>query len=138
MKSNKNLLFSLNTLGHGPSNPILLRLLLTDSYTKADFGYTTSDVFINGGWIKIAQETFIEDAVTLARYPLLRAEGITIAPALKEFKSKKDWQYFSLYFQPIPQKNCTIHIIEAIEATVNDFNYYNIEIEIAAGVGVLI
>jgi hypothetical protein len=62
---------------------------------------------------------------------MTNATGITIAPALRNFESKKDWQYFSLFFPPIKQKDMLINIIEELNGTNNDFNYYNIELKIA-------
>ena len=92
IKNNKKLVFHLNMLGHGESNPILLRINLFPELTKIDFGYITTDKYYNGGWIKISPDTFIEDTVTKERYTLTNATGITIAPAKRNFESKKDWQ----------------------------------------------
>ena len=129
IKKNKKLVFNLNVIGHGESNPILLRISLYPDVTKIDFGYVTTDKYDKGGWIKIAPETFIENTVTKERFVLTNAVGITIAPAKRNFESKKDWQYFSLYFPPIPQKDCTLNIIEIIKGNKNDFNYYNVPIK---------
>jgi hypothetical protein len=129
IKKNKKLVFNLNVIGHGESNPILLRISLYPEITKIDFGYVTTDKYDNGGWIKIAPETFIENTVTKERFVLTNAVGITIAPAKRNFESKKDWQYFSLYFPPIPQKDCILNIIEIIKGNKNDFNYYNVPLK---------
>jgi hypothetical protein len=129
IKKNKKLVFNLNVIGHGESNPILLRISLYPDVTKIDFGYVTTDKYDNGGWIKIAPETFIENTVTKERFVLTNAVGITIAPEKRNFESKKDWQYFSLYFPPLPQKDCTLNIIEIIKGNKNDFNYYNVPLK---------
>ena len=129
IKKNKKLVFNLNVIGHGESNPILLRISLYPDVTKIDFGYVTTDKYDNGGWITIAPETFIENTVTKERFVLTNAVGITIAPAKRNFESKKDWQYFSLYFPPLPQKDCTLNIIEIIKGNKNDFNYYNVPLK---------
>ena len=129
IKKNKKLVFNLNVIGHGESNPILLRISLYPDATKIDFGYVTTDKYDNGGWIKIAPETFIENTVTKERFVLTNAVGITIAPEKRNFESKKDWQYFSLYFPPLPQKDCTLNIIEIIKGNKNDFNYYNVPLK---------
>lgn len=129
IKNNKKLVFNLNLEGHGESNPILLRISLYPEFTKIDFGYLTSDKYNNGGWIKISPDTFIENTVTKERFVLTNAVGITIAPAKRNFESKKDWQYFSLYFPAIPQKECSLNIIEKIKGNKNDFNYYNIPLK---------
>jgi hypothetical protein len=134
IKNNKKLVFNLNMFGHGESNPVLLRINLFPEFTKVDFGYTTSDKYYNGGWIKISPDTFIEDTVTKERYTLTNATGITIAPAKRNFESKKDWQYFSLFFPPIKQKDTLINIIEKVKGNKNEFNYFNIELKMADGI----
>ena len=129
IKKNKKLVFNLNIIGHGESNPILLRISLYPEITKIDFGYVTTDKYNYGGWIKIAPETFIENTVTKERFVLTNAVGITLAPAKRNFESNKDWQYFSLYFPALPQKDCTLNIIEKIKGNKNDFNYYNVPLK---------
>jgi len=130
IKKNKKLVFNLNIIGHGESNPILLRISLYPEITKIDFGYVTTDKYNYGGWIKIAPETFIENTATKERFVLTNAVGITLAPAKRNFESNKDWQYFSLYFPAIPQKDCILNIIEKIKGNKNDFNYYNVSLKI--------
>lgn len=137
IKKDKNLLFLLNKLGHGASNPILLRISLFPELTKMDFGYTTTEKYDYGGWIKISPNTFIENSVSKKRYTMTNAAGITIAPELRNFESKKDWQYFSLFFPPIPQKDCVLNIIEIEEGTPNDFNYHNIALKMVDGIEIL-
>ncbi len=134
IKKDKNLVFHYNILGHGESNPLLLRISLLPELTKIDFGYITTEKYDNGGWIKISPDTFIEDVVTKERYILTNAVGIAIAPAKRNFESKKDWQYFSLVFPPIKQKDTVINIIEKVNGNKNDFNYYNIELKMADGI----
>ncbi len=136
-KNNKKLLFHLNLFGHGESNPKLLRINLFPEYTKIDFGYITTDKYDNGGWIKISPDTFIENVQTKIRYTLTNAEGITIAPAKHNFESTKDWRYFSLFFPLIPQKDCSLNIIEKENGTKNDFNYYDVSLNMADGVEVI-
>lgn len=137
IKNNKKLVFHLNMLGHGESNPILLRINLFPELTKIDFGYITTDKYNNGGWIKISPDTFIENVETKERYIMTNAVGITIAPAKRNFESKKDWQYFSLFFPPMKQKDNTINIIEIENGSKNDFNYYNVSLKMEDGVEVL-
>ena len=137
IKNNKKLVFHLNVLGAGESNPILLRIHLFPEFTKIDFGYVTTDLYDKGGWIKIAPETFIENVATKERFIMTNAIGITVAPALRNFESKKDWQYFSLHFPPMKQKDCTLNIIEIENGNKNDFNYYDIELKMVDGVEAL-
>ena len=130
-KNTKKILFQLNRMGHSETNPILLRMLLTPEYTKVDFGYTTTNKYIRGGWIKMAKDTFIENVEIKKRYKMIKASGITIAPQKLNFQSNKDWQYYSLYFEPMEQKDAVINLIEIENGTPNDFNYYNIEINLS-------
>jgi hypothetical protein len=136
-KKDKKLVFHFEKFGHGEANPILLRINLFPEFTKVDFGYVTTDKYIYGGWIKISPNTFIENVETKERFVLTHAVGITIAPAKRNFESKKDWQYFSLFFPPIKQTNCNINIVEKINGNKNDFNYYAIELKMEDGLEVL-
>jgi hypothetical protein len=135
-KNTKKILFQLNVLGHSETNPILLRMLVTPEFTKVDFGYTTTNKYIRGGWIKMAKETFIENVATKKRYKMIKASGITIAPQKHNFQSNKDWQYYSLFFEPIEQKDAIINLIEKEKGTKNDFNYYNIKLKLENGIEV--
>lgn len=136
-KNNINRVFHLNQLGHGDSNPILLRISLFAEFTKIDFGYTTTDLYDNGGWIRIASDTFLEIIETGQRYTLQLAENIPIAPVHHYFESQKDWKYYSLLFPPIPQKDCTINIIEVENGLFRDFNYYGVKLIMEEGMEIL-
>jgi hypothetical protein len=134
IKNNKKLVFHFNILGHGESNPILLRINLFPEFTKIDFGYITTNKYNKGGWIKISPDTFIENVETKERYTMANAVGITIAPAKRNFESNKDWQYFSLFFPPMKQKDTLINIIEKIKGNKNEFNYYNVPLKMQDGI----
>ncbi len=137
MKKNKTLLFTINKKGHSKSNPDLLRIILQSDYTKIDFGYTAKEMYDNGGWIRIAPETYIEIIETGKQFILDRTEGIPISPEHHYFESSKEWRYFSLYFPAIPQTDCTLNIIEIENGSRNDFNYYDVELKMSEGVEVL-
>ena len=136
-KNTKKILFQLNVLGHSEKNPILLRMLVTPEFTKVDFGYTTTNKYIRGGWIKMAKETFIENVATKKRYKMIKASGITIAPQKHNFQSNKDWQYYSLFFEPMEQKDAVINLIEKEKGTENDFNYYDVTLKISEAMEVI-
>lgn len=136
MKNEKTLLFNVNKKGHARDNPDLLRIILSPNFTKIDFGYTAKEVYVNGGWIRIAPETFIEIRETQKRFVLDRTEGIPISPEHHYFESKKEWRYFSLYFPSIPQTNCNMNIIEIENGSTNDFNYHNITLDMKEGIEV--
>ena len=133
----KNYIFHPKVIKNYSGNPDLLRIHLTPEYTKVDFGYVAKDIYTNGGWIRIAPETFIENKMTKQRYMLVNAENIPLAPMHHYFETKKDWRYFSLLFPSIPQKDCVLNIIEVENGTPNDFNYYNIELKMADAIEIL-
>ena len=133
----KTLVFHPRIVKKYSNNPDLLRIHLTPEFTKIDFGYIALDMYINGGWIRIAPDTFIEIIENKQRYTLVNADGIPIAPIHHYFETKKDWRYFSLFFPSIPQKDCVINIIEVENGTRNDFNYYNVILKMQEGIEVL-
>ncbi|WP_297868445.1 hypothetical protein [uncultured Flavobacterium sp.] len=79
----------------------------------------------------MSKDTFIENVETKKRYKMIKASGITIAPQKHNFQSNKDWQYYSLFFEPMELKDAVINLIEIENGTPNDFNYYNIEINLS-------
>lgn len=114
-------------------NPKMLRIVLTDKHTRIDFGYTAPWYYKNGGWIKISPKTYLKTNNTAKKYSLLEAEGIAISPNRINFQSKADWQFFSLYFESIPNEDCILDMIESENPTENDFNYYGIELNSKKG-----
>ena len=134
---NESLLFEIPVLDTPKQNPLILRIILTDESTRFDFGYTTPWYYVRGGWIKISPNTYLQVEGSEKKYELQDAVGIPIAPQRTDFESTKDWQFFSLYFKPIPKKDCVINLIEVEKPTENDFNYYGIELKMGQGIGVL-
>jgi hypothetical protein len=126
--SSKNILFELPEMDSEKQNPKLLRVLLTKEFTRLDFGYTTPWYYKKGGWIKISPKTHLQVEGSSEKYGLKEAVGIAIAPKRIDFESTEDWQFFTLYFEPIPQKESIFHMIEAEKPTENDFNFYGIEL----------
>mgnify|MGYP001581244882 CR=1 FL=1 len=112
----------------GRINPALLRIIITPAYTKIDFGYQTIRYYEKGGWVRISKDTFIRIKATGEKFTMTKSENIPVAPVRHNFKSTKDWLYFSLYFPPMPPKTKWIDIIEAEPGTPNDFNYHDIEL----------
>jgi len=134
---NDSLLFEIPELDTPKKNPKVLRVLLTKEFTRIDFGYTTPWYYDKGGWIKISSKTYLQVDGAPEKYALKDAVGIPIAPRRINFESTEDWQFFSLYFEPIPKKDCTLHMIEAEKPTPNDFNYYGIVLKVGEGMEVL-
>lgn len=113
-----------------PNNPQLLRIILSEEKTRIDFGYLPVWYYIKGGWITIAPTTYIQVEGSAKKYNLMKAIGIPVTPEKWEFESKKDWKVFTLLFEPIPIKNCTINIIESLEPDGNFFNYFDISLSL--------
>ena len=130
-KRNKTLLLPLNIVRAPNSNLVLLRALLNKEFTRIDFGYIAIDYFVRGGWIRISSETYLRVKGQTSKHVLTHAENIPIAPEVHHFESTKDWQYFSLFFPPIPQQDCEIDLIEEENPDDNDFNYYDIQLDMS-------
>jgi hypothetical protein len=107
-------------------NPTVLRVILSELETRIDFGYAAPWIYVKGGWITIAPYTFIEVKCTGERFALTNATNIPYAPQRHDFQSKEDWCVFSLYFEPLPIKDCIINIVEEEKPDTTDFNYYDI------------
>lgn len=113
----------------GKKNPQLLRVILHEEYTRIDFGYQTDQIYIRGGWVKISPNTYLKDFESERKFKLIRAKNIPISPQKHHFQSRKDWLFFSLYFEPIPFKDSVIDMIEKENGDHTDFNYYGIKID---------
>lgn len=129
-----SLLFELNVPLNINENPLLLRIIVSQDATRIDFGYSATSRYIKGGWIRMSPEAYIQLDGSAKKYSLKEAEGITLAPDRINFKSTKDWQFFTLYFEPIPMKDAILNIIEEENPSPNDFNYYGIKLCMAEGV----
>ena len=112
----------------------MLRVVLTENYTRIDFGYTTPWFYEKGGWITISPDTYLRLKDLESRFILTNTEGIAISPKRLDFESTQDWQFFSLYFEPIPRTDCVFDMIESDKPTKNDFNYYGVELNYRNGI----
>jgi hypothetical protein len=133
-KNTEPLLFEIPKKTNSFDNPKVLRVLLHPNFTRIDFGYNATAEFIKGGWIRMSPKTYVQVEGSMEKYLLKDTAGITIAPKKVVFKSHKDWQFFTLYFEPIPRKDCVINLIEEEKPTANDFNYYGIELKMGEGI----
>jgi hypothetical protein len=109
-------------------NPKMLRIVLTENHTRIDFGYTTPWFYEKGGWITISPDTYLQLKDLKQKFILTNTEGIAISPKRLDFESTEDWQFFSLFFEPIPRTDCVFDMIESENPTKNDFNYHGIEL----------
>lgn len=132
MKKNINKKYLLNNPSYNSEkeNAKLLRVTISNSFTKFDFGYSTMWYYINGGWVRIAKDTFIKIKGKDEKLNLIKADNIPVAPTQHHFKSNKDWLYFSLYFPAIPLEDCTLDLIEKETSSKDVFNYNNIDLKI--------
>ena len=120
------------------SNPMLARIIISDHHTQVDFAYQAYEMYVRGGWIRIASYTHIKVEGITRKFALIEAVGIPIAPQRLDFESKADWQYFTLYFEPIPFKDGVLNIIEEEDPAPTDFNFYQIKIKIKEGIPVIV
>lgn len=126
----KTLLYELNITRQPVTNLRLLRLIADPEFTRVDFGYVATSYFVSGGWIRISADTYIVLKETGEKLKLTNAEHIPLAPEQHHFDSNKDWQFFSLYFPAIPQKELELDIIEVDEnPDEHDFNFYNVYLD---------
>ena len=132
-KNTEPLLFEIPEKTISKDNPKVLRVILHNHFTRIDFGYNTTTEFIKGGWIRMSPKTYVQVQGSPEKFLLKETTGITIAPKKVVFQSIKDWQFFTLYFEPIPQKDCVINIIEEEKPSPNDFNYYGIALKMDEG-----
>ena len=137
-KSSEPILFEIAENKDLADNPKVLRVILDREFTRIDFGYNATGQFFKGGWIRMSPKTYVQVQGSAEKFLLKETTGITIAPKKVVFQSVKDWQFFTLYFEPIPQKDCVINIIEEEKPSPNDFNYYGIALKMDEGIMVLL
>jgi|GEM_PF-390367 hypothetical protein len=118
-------------------NPFLMRVILHPHCTQLDFAYQAMQKYVRGGWIRIAAHTQLRVKGDSQRYALIEAKGIPIAPNQLDFESTADWQYFTLYFEPLPRKDLVFDMLEEEKPAPTDFNFYGIEINLAQGISVI-
>jgi hypothetical protein len=128
-KSSEPILFEIAENKVIADNPKVLRVILDREFTRIDFGYNATRKYIKGGWIRMSPKTYVQVQGFSEKFLLKETTGITIAPKKVVFQSVKDWQFFTLYFEPIPQNDCVINIIEEEKPSPNDFNYYGIALK---------
>lgn len=130
----KRLIWHKPEMDAGRQNPSILRITVRENETQIDLGYSAFNMYIKGGWIRIHPDTYLEDKKTGNHYKLTKAEGIPIAPDKHEFQTKTDWQYFSLFFEPLPQKDLIIDFIEPNSLVPSDngsnFDFYGIQLKL--------
>jgi len=130
-------LYNLPSYKANAGRPHLLRLVLTDTYTRIDFGHQTDSYYTRGGWINIYPETFIRIHGTDGKLGMMRAENIPVKPDKHHFQSTVDSLHFSLYFPSLPDRSLTFDLIEEEPDTPTLFNFYNIRINASKAIPLL-
>jgi len=115
----------------------LLRIILEPEQTRVDLGYQATDYYTRGGWVGMSDEAFIRIHPDGVKLRITGTENIPMGKNKHEFKSTRDWLYFSLYFPPIPFKTCRIDLIEREKSDGSDFNFYDIQLKISEAIRLL-
>jgi hypothetical protein len=123
-------------------SPTLLRITIAPEFTKVDFGFSTfNSIYSNGGWIQMSPETYLKSVTKQRVYKIINADGISFSPKKHYFESHRDWQFYSLYFEPIPFEDDVFEIIEpeftedkesieaANEISGENFDFFDIQVE---------
>jgi len=104
----------------------LLRITLTERTTRLDLGYQANDEYDYGWWINIYQETHLLTSVSERKFLMQDHKNIVTAPGRLNYESRSDWQFFSLFFAPLPLVDQYVSMIESEKPDKNNFNFYNI------------
>lgn len=105
----------------------IMRIEMEDNYTRIDFVYNNGRF----AWVQIQPDSFIRPVGSQIRYPLMKVQGIPIAPVKHFFKNPNETLYYTLYFSALPKDVKTIDIIEKEINTPghNYFNFYGVSME---------
>ena len=98
----------------------------SDEYTRIEFIYRSSMLYINGGWIQMDPNAFIRSVGSSVKYRLIKTEGIPLAPSKHDFRSKGEYHTYTLIFPALPGNTKQIDIIER-EENGTYFNFYNVD-----------
>ena len=98
----------------------------TNEYTRIDFIYRSSSVFINGGWINMDAGAYIQPVDCNTKYGLIKAIEIPLAPKKHFFFRQGEIYPYTLIFPALPKNTYQINIIEK-EAPGNYINFYGVD-----------
>jgi hypothetical protein len=98
----------------------------TEEYTRIDFIYRSSMIYIDGGWIDMDAGAYIQPVNSNVKYGLIKAIGIPIAPQKHYFNRKGEFHTYTLIFPALPKNTTQINIIEK-EAPGTFFNFYGVD-----------
>lgn len=101
---------------------------VSDNKTIINMLYYAQPKFIQGGWVRIAPQTFIRHSDTDETLPLLEAVNIPLSPEKHHFKNADETLAFQLIFPAIPKSWIKIDLIEKEPGDSSYFNFYGIEL----------
>jgi hypothetical protein len=104
----------------------VMKIELTEEYTKINFIHYADKIYIDGGWVQIQGNTFIRVLGSSDKLTLLKAINIPIAPNKHFYKSDHECLYFTLLFPSIPKSTTHIDIIEKEGGGHTFFNFYGV------------
>jgi len=96
-----------------------------DGKKRIDFIYKASTYYINGGWIQMDRDAYIQPKGSSEKYPLIQAIGIPIAPNKLHFRKQGQYHTYTLVFPALPPDTKSIDIIEKL-APGTYFNFYDV------------
>jgi hypothetical protein len=137
-KHDKTLMPELRISKRRSDLPQIMRIIFSSSFTRIDFGYGASAIYIRGGWINISPHTILQVQGMSKKYRLTDTIDIPYAPGHFEFESRHDWKVFSLIFEPLPMKSCLIRMVEEEPGNRNSFNYEDIEVDFGAAIEIIL
>ena len=105
----------------------IMRIEIGENYTRIDFVYNNGRF----DWVQIQPKSFIRPVGSKTCYPLIKVQGIPVAPNKHIFKTRNETLYYTLYFAAIPNNVKEIDIIEREINTYghNYFNFYGVSME---------
>lgn len=99
----------------------------TDKNTIVNFTYTSSDDYVNGGWVMINPNIIIKETSGERKFKLIKSEGMPLSPNKHSFSFNGEKLRFKLYFPKIDNKIKSIDIIES-ENNEAFFNFHEISL----------
>jgi len=105
----------------------IMRIELDENFTRIDFVYNNGKF----GWVQIDPKSYIRPVGSEAQYPLIKAQGIPLAPKKHYFKKENEVIYYTLYFAALPKSVRAIDIIEKESNALGQyyFNFYRVSME---------
>ena len=114
----------------------LVRITINEFSTRLDFGYQMDPIYDFDWWINIDPNTHLISSVSNRKFRMQDQVNIALAPNKSMYKSRTDWQFFSLLFAPLPLVDQTISLIEFENEDKEGFNMVDIQLKLIDSYGV--